>query len=53
MSKIYVNKSKVLHKNSFVGIVLGFIVIFFVLSVLFALVWHDLNLFEDLNRMIK
>jgi hypothetical protein len=51
MSKTYVNKSKGLAKNSGIGIILGFLVMFFVLFVLFALVWHDFNLLDDLKKM--
>ena len=47
MSKTYIKQSKALHKNSKVGVFLGFSIAFFVLFVLFALVWHDLNLIGD------
>tara|TARA_B100000809_G_scaffold47310_1_gene41921 strand:- start:322 stop:672 length:351 start_codon:yes stop_codon:yes gene_type:complete len=51
MSKSYVNKSKTLNKNSGLGIIIGFLIMFFVLFILFALVWHDLNLLKDLKNM--
>lgn len=50
MSKTYINQSKGLSNNSHIGIIVGFLVMFFVLFVLFALVWYDLNLLEDLKN---
>ena len=50
MSKTYIKQSKGLVKNSQFGIIVGFLVMFFVLFVLFALVWHDLNLLKDLKN---
>lgn len=50
MSKTYINQSKGLANNKPFGIIVGFLVMFFVLFVLFALVWHDLNLLEDLKN---
>ena len=48
----YIKKSKTLHNNNFVGILIGFSSAFFVLFVLFALVWHNMNFFTYLKNLI-
>ena len=52
-SRSYIKKSKSLHKNNFMGLIIGFSSAFFVLFVLFALVWHDMNFFMFLKNLIQ
>lgn len=52
MSRDYIRKSKSLHKSNFIGALIGFSIAFFVLFVLFALVWHDMNFFTYLKNLI-
>lgn len=53
LSAEYVKTSKNFAKSNTVGLFIGFFIAFFILFSLFAYVWYDLNVLNDLSKGIQ
>lgn len=52
ISAEYIKSSKGIAKSSIIGLLVGFIVAFFILFSLFAHVWYNLNILKDITNLI-
>lgn len=53
MSKSYLAGSKKISKTNSTGVIIGFLMAIFVLFILYAKVWYNLDVLKDLLNIIK